>query len=344
MRKDRIFAISQLQLLLILGLIGLSILHIAGSLAWWILCVLLLILTCWIIQQRFEFYKQQKRYATALKRANDGHLNTRLLSEDIHFSNEVIFAINQLIEKLDDLQVQTLKSEAAKRQLLSDFSHDLRTPLTSIIGYVDAIKDGIGVSEAEKQSYIEIILNKAQILKALIEEIFDLAKLDADEMPLKMEKLDFAEITREVVIGFMPELHQNEIKISAEIPDKRCLIYADRLSLQRIIGNIIKNATEYGKSGGVLGLDLMESEKDYQLDIWDQGQGIIQEDIKFVFERLYRADRSRNSINRGSGLGLAIAKVLVEKNGGRIWVTSSPGEKTIFSITLPKPGTKKIIV
>jgi signal transduction histidine kinase len=341
MLKDRYFYLFLLQVLFMAALFGLFLAQQTGNAGWWICWVALFFVTGLLLYRRYTFNMQQKRLIAALKRATDGNFNTRLLSEDIDLSNEVVFSINQLIEQLDQLQIQTIKSEAAKKQLLSNFSHDLRTPLTSIIGYVDAIKDGIGVTENEKQAYLEIILNKAQILKALIEEIFDLAKLDADEMPLHKEALDFAEITREILIGFLPELHQNEMEIVAEIPEKRCMIQADRLSLQRITGNIIKNAIEYGKSGQVLGINLIETETEYCLQIWDEGQGIAQEDIKNVFERLYRADRSRNSLNRGSGLGLAIARALVEKNDGKIWVESTVGKKTTFSFSMPRFDGRK---
>ncbi|MCE1254264.1 MAG: HAMP domain-containing histidine kinase [Anaerolineae bacterium] len=308
-----------------------------GFVFWRFILYLSLLVVCgWLLQRQIIFRRGEKDLTTVLKRAVNGNLNTRLSDPEHLYSSELIFTINRLIENLDQLQIKTIQSDTLKKQLLSNFSHDLRTPLTSIIGYVDALKDDIGASAEEKQAYLQIILGKAQTLKTLIDEIFDLARLDADELPFRPEELDLAETLREVAISFMPELKQNRMQLTAEIPDKYCPVLADVISLQRICGNLIKNAIEYGKSGGVLGINLTDERMEYHLIIWDKGQGIQADDLPNVFERLYRADRSRNSLNRGSGLGLAIARALVEKHGGNIHVESTPGEKTSFIVSLPK--------
>ena len=120
--------------------------------------------------------------------------------------NDIIFSLNELIEQLENLQSDKIKSEAARKSLLSSISHDIRTPLTSIIGYIDAIKDDIATTQTEKEEYIEIVSKKSIQLKRLIEELFNLAKLDADELPMNFEQVDFAEITREILIEFLLQL------------------------------------------------------------------------------------------------------------------------------------------
>jgi len=335
MPKDKSIYLIILQGLLMTGLFVIDFNRQPIYPLSWILLILLLGVTGVLLFIRFNFQAQQKKMINELKRVINGNLNTRLLTGNTDLLDEFVFSINQLIEQLDNLQIQTIKSEAARKRLLSNFSHDIRTPLTSIIGYVDALKDDIEASEEEKQEYIEIILKKANALKLLIEEVFHMAKLDADEVPMQMETLDFAEITREAVIDFLPELNQHGMELKADIPEGKCPVVADRLSLQRAIGNMIKNAIQYGKEGKVLGVELIEYDGKYQLSIWDKGPGIAKEDLSNVFERMYRADQSRNTANRGSGLGLAITKALVEKNGGKIWAESTPGEKTTFSFSLP---------
>ncbi|XOK63530.1 sensor histidine kinase [Paenibacillus elgii] len=287
---------------------------------------------------RYRFTARLKDMAAALRRATRGNTNTRLLANDDRHLDEVIFSINELIEQLAKVHVRTIRSEAARKSLLSNISHDIRTPLTSIIGYADALKDDIAASGEEKERYLDILSGKAVALKELIDEIFELAKLDADEMPLKPETLDFAEIVRESVIGFLPELKKYGIELKVNIPEEACSIVADRVSVLRIVSNLIKNAVEHGKDGKVLGIELAEAGGKYRLLVWDRGRGIAPEDLPRVFERMYRTDRARNPAAHGSGLGLAIAKALAEKHSGTLWAESEPGVKTTFGFAIPKRG------
>lgn len=336
MNHDKSILLIIVQLLIMTGLVMMEMTNEPQGIFRGVLFAVLFIITAILLFMRFRFMVKLKGIVKALKRAIAGNVNTRLLTNDDPLFSEVIFSINELIEQLDKVKVQTIKSEAARKSLLSNISHDIRTPLTSIIGYVDALKDDIAVSREERQAYVEVISKKANALKDLIDEIFHLAKLDANEIPLKPELLDFAEIARESVIEFLPDLKKVDMKLEVSIPEEKCLIVADCLSLRRIINNMIKNAIQYGKDGKVLGIKLIENTKEYQLNIWDKGVGISKDDAAKVFERMYRTERSRNPLHGGSGLGLAIAKALVEKNAGRIWVESKPGIKTTFSFTLPK--------
>ncbi|WP_044641207.1 sensor histidine kinase [Risungbinella massiliensis] len=336
MNNDRSIFLLLLQVMMIIFLL---ILEPQGI--WkWALFSSLLIITGILLLMRFHFDHYLKGIAEELRRATNGNSKTRLFTKEDGVFAEVIFSMNELIEKLEKVQVQSIKSQEARKRLLSSISHDIRTPLTSIIGYVDALRDDIAPTEEEKQEYLEIISKKASSLKQLIDEIFTMAKLDADEMPLKVELLDLAEMARETVIEFLPEMGKQEMEFKVNIPEKNCYINADRLSLQRIIGNLMKNAIYYGKEGKLLGIQLIESDHEYQLFIWDQGPGISSVDLGSVFDRMYRGDGSRTS-RGGSGLGLSIAKALVEKNGGRIWVESVPWEKTTFAFSMPKHNQSK---
>lgn len=285
---------------------------------------------------RLRHLTQRKQINTALKRAINGNLKTRLLANQDQGFNESIFLINGLIEQMEKVQIESIKSQEERKRILSSISHDIRTPLTSIIGYIDALKDDIASSEEEKREYLEIISRKSIGLKHFLDELFNMAKIDANEISLKEERIDFAEITRESIIEFLPDLKKEGMELDVQIPEKHCFIMADRLSLMRVISNLIKNAVQYGNEGKVLGIELTETAQEYQLLIWDRGPGIRNADLGNVFERMYRGDQSRNHLHGGSGLGLAIAKALVEKNHGRIWVESTPWEKTTFGFSIPK--------
>ncbi|MBE9916350.1 HAMP domain-containing histidine kinase [Paenibacillus donghaensis] len=336
MKHDKTILLLSLQLLLLAGLILIEATNQPQSFLRGVLFIAFAAVTVMLLLMRLRFKAKLAGMVDALKRAGSGNVNTRLLANDEPAVNELIFAINELIEQLDKIRVQTIKSEAARKSLLSNISHDIRTPLTSIIGYVDALNDDIAASRAEKLEYIGIISRKATALKQLIDEIFDLAKLDADEVPQRPERLDLAEMARESVIEFLPALKQANMKLTVSIPEEKCLVTADRLSVQRVLNNIIKNALQYGQQGQALGVELTEHAESYHLKIWDKGQGIPKDELAKVFERMYRTEHSRNPMYGGSGLGLAIAKALVEKNGGRIWAESEPGQKTSFTISMPK--------
>lgn len=336
MNLDRNILLLFVQLLVITGLLILDWREQPHGSFRGVLFTVLITVTAILLLLRVQFLTNLRAMAAALKRAIAGNVNTRILANDDPLFAEVVFAINELIEQLAKLQIRTIHSEAARKSLLSNISHDIRTPLTSIIGYLDALKDDVAASKEEQREYLDILSRKANSLKQLTDEIFHLAKLDADEIPLKWEWLDLAEIAREAVIAFLPEMKRCQMELKARVPDKKCMILADRLSLLRILNNLIRNAVQYGKAGKVLGVELEEHAEEYRLVVWDQGPGMKEDELPNVFERMYSADRSRNSTNGGSGLGLAIAKALVEKHSGTIWAESKPGVRTAFGFALPK--------
>ncbi|MCP1122075.1 HAMP domain-containing histidine kinase [Bacillus sp. 3103sda1] len=332
MKNDKILYLIICQLIIITGLLFIDMVHTLKL----TLFITLIVITISLFFTRLHFIQNRKSIVTKLKRAINGNLHTRLYTNNDHSLDDVVFSVNELISELEKVQVESKRFQEARKQLLSSTSHDIRTPLTSIIGYIDALKDDIAASEDEKQEYLEILSKKSNSLKQLVDQIFNMAKLDADEFPLKEEQLDFSEITRESLIEFLPELSMHDIKLQVNIPEEPCSITADSLSLMRVIGNLMKNAIYYGKPGKVVGIELSETTNEYHLLIWDKGPGISKSDLENVFERMYRSDQSRNPSHGGSGLGLAIAKALVEKNGGQIWVESIPWERTTFGFSIPK--------
>lgn len=336
MKNDKIFFLIILQFILLTVIFIIDINAPSGSILKWFIYIVLFLISTTFFNLRFRYLTRLKRLNIEIKRVVNGNAKTRLLTNHYKEFNEFIFSINELVEQLEKSKIQSIKSEKARKEILSGISHDIRTPLTSIIGYVDALKDDIATSEVERKAYIEIITRKASGLKQLLDELFHMAKIDADEITLKEEQLDFAEITRETLIEFLPNLKKEGIELKMVIPEGKCIITADRLSLHRIIGNLIKNSLDYGREGKILGVELTETPKDYQLTIWDQGAGIADEDMLHIFERMYRGNQSENRLYKGSGLGLSIAKALVEKHHGKIWIESIPWERTAFGFSIPK--------
>ncbi|WP_369900048.1 sensor histidine kinase [Bacillus manliponensis] len=335
MNHDKITLLIIIQFILITGAFF-SEVNNQLSLAKLVLYGTLLFVTIVLLLLRIRFIRRLKQMTSEIRRAVNGNLKTRLFANEDDFFNEVMFATNELIEQLEKNQIQTIQSETERKRLLSSISHDIRTPLTSIIGYVDALKDGIADTDEERKEYLEIISRKSNNLKQLIDEIFNMAKLDADEIPMQLETIDVSEIIKEVLIEYLPEIKKNELELKLTLPETKCLIETDYLSIIRIIGNLIKNAILYGKGGKVLGIEIIETSQEFQILIWDHGPGILKCELDRVFERMYRGDQSRNSEQGGSGLGLAIAKALIEKNNGRIWVESVPWKRTVFGVAFCK--------
>jgi len=334
---DKAFTILN-WIVLLLSCIILIILYFSGSINTH-LVILDAMIIVFSLAKIYINYKNMciiRRIIEQVDRVNCENLNTRILVREDGLMGELACKFNKIIEKLQNICENQIIAEESRRKLMSDISHDIRTPLTSIIGYVDALKDEVAADEQERSEYIEIISKKSKRLKQLIDEIFSMAKLDSDDVAMDFQVHDIAEIIRESIIEFLPELNKIGIKLMVEIPDERCLIYCDRLSIDRILNNIIKNAVQYGGKEGIIGIELMSLEKDYQINIWDKGPGIEEEHIPFIFERLYIKDKARKKSAGSSGLGLAIVKKLLEKHGGRIWVESKPYKKTVFSFTIPK--------
>lgn len=277
-----------------------------------------------------------KRMTEQVERVASGNLNARILVREDGLIGELACNFNKIIEKLQMTCEDQILAEESRRKLMANVSHDIRTPLTSIIGYVDALKDGVATDEEERLEYLQIISAKSKKLKQLIDEIFHMAKLDSDDIAMDFQVCDIGEILRECIIEFLPEFNEEEITLKLDITEERSLIYCDRISIIRILSNIIRNALQYGGRENMIGIELIRLENDYQINVWDKGPGIEEEHIPFVFERLYIKDKARKKPLGSSGLGLAIVKKLLEKHGGRIWVESKPYEKTVFSFTIPQ--------
>lgn len=261
--------------------------------------------------------------------------NRKILIRSQGILAEIIILLNKILDLYQQEVIKSKLAEESRERLLTNISHDIRTPLTSILGYIEALRDDLAVNKEERDYYFKILINKSKGLKKLVDEIFQLSRLDADESDLNFCINDLAEIIRECLIEFLPVIKKEGFQLQVDIPDGEFPFYSDRLSLERVINNVIQNSLTYGKEGGFLGVKLINSGQKYVLQIQDKGQGIELEDIPYIFDRLYISEKSRKRSFSGTGLGLAIARKLLEKHQGRIEVESIPFEKTTFTLTFP---------
>lgn len=297
----------------------------------YILSILLIILLVYIFYIKRKNKKNEREREEVLRRVLEGNLNSRLLCKDKSNYSNINFLINELIEKYQCHIIKMNNNEKKRKELLSNISHDIRTPLTSIIGYLDAINTVVKTKE-EKEKYLHIAKNRARHLKVLLDDIFELAKADSNELVLNKKTININSILTDTLIEYIPIIEQDNIELINNIHEEKTYIYADEYSIRRILENLINNALSHGKSGGILGISTSTSGKVVTIEVWDKGEG-INEDVDKIFLRLYKKSPSNNTSN--NGLGLAIAKTLVEKHDGEIEVVSIPNEKTSFIVHFP---------
>ena len=215
--------------------------------------------------------------------------------------------------------------------MLSNISHDIKTPLTVILGYLEILR----LKDPENAALQKTEVKAKQVME-LIDQFFTLAKLEAGDRNLEITKVNITEICRENVLEFYEILQQREFTVELMIPEKSIYVQGEKKSVERILNNLISNVLRYGSDGNYIGVFLREDMEDVSIDVADRGKGIEKEFADSVFERLYTMEDSRNRKIQGNGLGLTIARNLARQMGGDILLESEPGRRTVFTVVLKK--------
>lgn len=249
---------------------------------------------------------------------------------------KLLVTINHLLEAKQITQAEYLKVEMSMRKMLANVSHDLKTPLTVVLGYVEMMQTDHNLSEEERHVLMKKVQMKTNEVIELIHKFFDLAKLESGDREIELTRININEVCRENILAFYDLLTTKGFSVHIDLPEKQLYALGNTDVLSRVLNNLISNAITYGEHGKTLGMTLRSDEKILYIDIWDKGKGISESHIDKVFERMYTLEDSRNRLYQGSGLGLTITKRLVEALGGEIHLSSTPYEKTIFTILLKK--------
>ena len=250
----------------------------------------------------------------------------------------LLIEINDLLNFSQKIIADYSKTEIEMRKMLSNISHDLKTPLTVVLGYIETIKLSNNVSTEEREVYLSKVQDKTIEVLELINKFFDLAKLESGDKKVPLTKVNLNEICRKNILNFYDILMAKGVEVSIEIPDKNVYVLGNEEAFDRILNNLISNAIKYGSDGKLIGLSLRYEENFAYVDIWDKGKGIEEVSKDKVFERMYTLDDSRNKYYEGSGLGLTITKRLIEKLDGEIYLQSVPYEKTVFTFKIKRIG------
>jgi histidine kinase len=244
--------------------------------------------------------------------------------------------------QLKEAQEERELYENNRKEFVASISHDLKTPLTSIKGYVKGVLDGVANTPEKANSYMETIYRKADDMDHLIDELFLYSKLDLQRVPFTFESIDLDSYFHDFLeeLRFHTELNDVQISYSAN-PKGTYLIRADRMNLGRVVSNIIQNSLKYmDKEHKEIQVSLQSESDRVIVKITDNGMGITEQAIPYIFNSFYRTDLSRNSSTGGSGLGLAIVKRIIDEHNGDIWAESKLGEGTSISFTLQKTKEK----
>ena len=280
-----------------------------------------------------------------------GNGNRKILSKDNDNFSEIIYKINEIVYLYEEKLTEFRKKENANNQLLTSLSHDIRTPLTSIIGYTDAIKKELlkyglnykydlqsvienhNTLENNKiiENYIDIVREKSYSLKEYLDNVFDWFKLNSNEFYLDLKDTEITELSRNIIKSWIVIFEEKDIDFDIEIEVNEIICILDHYAYARVINNIIQNSVEHSKTKKIQ-ISIKESNRKIFITIKDFGVGIEPDDLEHIFDRLYKCDKARNKV--GSGLGLYITKELVEKMNGCMNVKSEVGEGTEFEITL----------
>lgn len=275
--------------------------------------------------------KQISEIFDALEDIKNGNGNRRILAETHELIAPLAYAINDIILSYEKRLSAYHQTDETNRQLMTSLSHDVRTTLTTLIGYLDAAHKGI-VDGKERDDYIETARLKAHDLKEYIDVLFDWFKLGSNEFSMNIAEIDLTELTRNILIDWIPIFEDTQVDFTIDIPEQPFRVQIDPDGYMRILNNLIQNVISHSHADKIE-IALSEQNRNIKILLSDNGIGIDKEDLKHIFDRLYKCDKGRSE--KGSGLGLSIVHELVEKLNGTIVADSTPGKGTIFTLFFP---------
>lgn len=295
------------------------------------------ILVCVILYQQFAFRTgtQAKLRAISdklkeiIEKDSDEQITVFTENKDLM---ELAAQINALLEKYLKTKADYRRSEITSKKMLSNISHDIKTPMTVILGYLEIMQ----LSETLSDEMLKKVERKAQSVMELINQFFTLSKIESGDMDIELSRVDICEICRESVLDFYELLSNKKLYVKVDMPETPIYIQGNKEALQRILFNLISNVIRYGADGKYLGISLRDDDRNVYVDVTDKGKGIDKAFADSIFDRLFTMEDSRNRNIQGNGLGLTIAQNLAQRLGGTITLESIPHEKTTFTVRLKK--------
>ena len=274
----------------------------------------------------------------ATRNIKDGNLDFVLDVEGTDEFSELCRDFEEMRRRLKESAEEKIILDKENKELISNISHDLKTPITAVKGYVEGIMDGVADTPEKMDRYVRTIYNKTNEMDHLINELTFYSKIDTNRIPYTFSKLNVEDYFSDCAEEIGLELETRGIQLCyANYVDRSVQVIADGEQIRRVIHNIIGNAIKYmDKAKGVIQIRVKDVGDFVQVEIEDNGKGIASKDLAYIFDRFYRTDVSRNSSKGGSGIGLSIVKKIMEDHGGKVWATSREGIGTIMYFVLRK--------
>lgn len=294
-----------------------------------------LLLTHWLQSGIFTPINQLN---LAMQNIAEGNLEYMLPTEEKGEIGELYRNYEDMRLRLKESADEKIEHEKKNRELISNISHDLKTPITAVKGYVEGIMDGVADTPEKMDKYIKTIYNKANDMDRLINELTTYSGIDNNRVPYNFRRINVADYFGDCVEEVGLDLESKNIQLNYEdLVEPSTQIIADPEQLKRVINNIIGNSVKYiDKEKGIIDIRILDEVDSIRVEIEDNGKGIAAKDLPNIFERFYRTDASRNSSKGGSGIGLSIVKKIIEDHGGYIWATSRENEGTCMHFVIRK--------
>lgn len=277
--------------------------------------------------------KYIEEIASGVRIISSGDLSYRVQEKGKDEIKNLAGNINTMAEEIESRIEAERRSEKTKSELITNVSHDLRTPLTSVMGYIGLIKEGKYEDEAMMMEYLNIAFNKSNQLKELIEDLFEYTKLNNQGIVLEKNKVNIVEFLSQIIEEYIPMFEENEIEIVKKFVDEKYIVEIDAGKMVRVIENLLSNAIKYSYKPGEVIVSTYKNDGYVNIVIKNKGDNIPKEKVERLFDRFYRVDEARNSNVKGSGLGLAISKNIVKLHDGDIWA-ECVGNDVSFCIKL----------
>ena len=294
-------------------------------------CIALLFVLFLVIKLR-RVRGQLSIIEEVLEDIKSGNLNRRMLTKKNDMTRKICYGINDIATNSQTQLIKQKQSEQAYKRLMTSISHDVKTPLASLIGYLEAIECKIVAGE-EKDEYVHVAFEKAHYLKHFVENLFEWVKLDSGEQIFRFEILDLNELSRNIIVDWISVLENSNFDYEFDIPETEYLMRIDASAYSRILNNLLQNVLIHSK-GSKIKFRVFEDDLQAKIAITDNGKGISHNHLPHIFERMYQCDQSRSV--GGNGLGLSIVKELVAAHKGKITVDSTPNRGTTFTLLFPR--------
>ena len=300
-----------------------------------VLVVTSIFLTRWIREGAFTPLSE---FNIAMQRIADGDFDYVLSTGVKGEISDLYENYNQMRLRLKESAEEQMQADKQNRELISNISHDLNTPITSIKGYVEGIMDGVADTPEKMDRYIKTIYNKANDMNRLINELTIYSGIDSNRIPYHFHKLNVADYFNDCVEEVGLDLEGQNIRLNySNMTPPDTVVIADPEQMKRVINNIVGNSVKYmNRTNGTIDIRILDEIDSIRVELEDNGKGVSAKEIGRIFERFYRTDASRNSSQGGSGIGLSIVKKIIEDHGGYIWATSKEGEGTCMHFVLRK--------